>query len=198
MRVLDWVPPVILIPAVASQVLAVIPRLQVQVTDRTAAVEVAHGHSALVGLVVNRLGAQHVLLLLAKALEDMVWANFHDVDFLLEALVLTLFGNTSLIGANFSQTTAGDHGWLHAHESGVAHRLGLSTTVSGTKCLLLAVWVPVIMRLIKPVILLERVIKVAVCPVGVWLNTKEPGHLGLAVRLPIILSTYGVQFLVKI
>ena len=63
---------------------------------------------------------------------------------------------------------------------------------------MLAVWVPVVVRLIKPVILLERVIKVAVCPVGVWLNTKEPGHLGLAVRLPIILSTYGVQFLVKI
>lgn len=155
MRVLDWVPSVILVPAVTSEMLAMVPGFKLQIANRATSVKIAYSHCALVSLVVNRLGTQHMLLLLSKAFKNVVWANFHDVDLLLEAFVLTLFSNASLIGANFSETTTRNHRWLHAHERSVTHGLVLATTTGRTERLLLAVWVPVIVSLVQPVKLLE-------------------------------------------
>ena len=88
MRVLRGVPPIVLIPAVASQILSVVPGLELEVAHRSALVEVADCHCAFVSFVVDRLSTQHMLLLLTKTVKDMVWTNFHDVYFLFEACFL--------------------------------------------------------------------------------------------------------------
>lgn len=67
-----------------------------------------------------------------------------------------------------------------------------------TECLLFSVSIPVIVCLVMSVVLVEGVVQVTVSPVELGNNTKEEGHLGVAVRLVVVTGSDGVQFLVNV
>ena len=116
MRVFSWVPPVILVPRVASKVLALIPGSQLKIADASVLVEVAYGHSALVSLVIDRFSSQVVLFLLSESFKNMVRANLHNIDLLLEASLRVRLILAEVVLANLPCATSWDHLRLKTHE----------------------------------------------------------------------------------
>lgn len=139
-----------------------------------------------------------MLLLFTQSLQHVVWADLHDVDFLLEANFLRSLRDAGLVRPNFSEATARNIRGLQQHVFGVSHVLASRTSLRRTEGFLLSIRVPVVVGLIEPVILLEGVVKVSISPPSVWFNTKEPRHGGLAVGLPIIHRTDWIKFFVEI
>ena len=93
-RVLGWVVPVVLPHGVRSQVasLSVLPSLESQVGHRAALVVIRDTHGALVGLVVDDLSSEVPLLLLLETLEDVVGADFHHGQLVIETVVSSASG----------------------------------------------------------------------------------------------------------
>ena len=120
-RELCWVPPVILIPGVGAQTVAMSPGLELEIGDGTTAVEVRDLHGSSVGLVVDGLGASVPLLLLLESLKNVIGANLHDGDLLVHALVAAVGGGASLELTDFTVATTGDHVWHQSHVLGVLH-----------------------------------------------------------------------------
>ena len=66
------------------------------------------------------------------------------------------------------------------------------------ECLVFAVRVPVIVCLVVSMVLFERIIQVTVQPEELGHHTEVEGHLGVLIRLVVVASADGVDFLVKV
>jgi hypothetical protein len=157
---LSWVVSIILPNGVSSKIFGVTitPVLDLKIADGFACVEVTDTHSSLIGLVVNSFGSKEPLSLLSESLEYVIWANLHNGNLLIEALLLSSGLRACLILSNLSVASFWDIVWLKGHEFGVLHVWVAETTVLVSEGLSFSVWVPVIMGLIMSVILIERVI----------------------------------------
>lgn len=105
----------------------------------------------------------------------MVWAHLHNADFLVEALGSCRL--TKLVLADLLLATPRNHLGLQGHiltrlKVGLDHR-----TLLVTECLALPVRVPLVMCLVMSVIFVERVVKIAIQPVGLRDHTEEERHL---------------------
>ena len=107
-----------------------------------------------------------MLFLFTETLEDVIGADFHDVDFLLETSFWICFVFAQMVLANFSVATTWNRNWLEHHKSAVSAMLCSLTTTLGTESLCLTVWVPVIVGLIQTMVFLKRIIQVTVRPIG--------------------------------
>ena len=76
-----------------------------EVGDRLALVVVADNHRSLVRLIVDGLCPKHPLSLLSESFENVIWANFHDRDLLVETSFFTLLSSAALVLLNFSIAT---------------------------------------------------------------------------------------------
>jgi hypothetical protein len=135
--------------------LSVLPCLQGEVRDSSAFVVIGNGHSAFVGLVVNDLSTEIPLLLLLESLEDVVGADLHHRQLIVDAVVSTLFGSANLELADFLVAAAGDEVGNEGHVLGEFHGVFTVTTILVTKSLGLAVGLPVVVSLIVAMILVE-------------------------------------------
>ena len=193
---LGWVPSVILVERVRSECLTVVPSLELEIADRAASVVVGNLHGASVGLVVNDLSASMPLLLLTKALKNMIWADLHDGNLLGSAV--TTLGLASLEVADLTIATTGDHGWDQSHELSVLHDWRAGTTLTSTEGSCLAVGDPVVMGLVVLVVLLEGVIQGTVEPVELRDGSEVEGHLRVLIGLVVVASTDWVDLLVDV
>mmetsp|Transcript_114747 Transcript_114747/g.159308 ORF Transcript_114747/g.159308 Transcript_114747/m.159308 type:complete len:232 (+) Transcript_114747:316-1011(+) len=200
MRVFSWVISVIRVERIASEVVqaTVIPGLEFQVRNRAALVVVTNSHSTLVSLVIDELSTEGPLLLLTKTFENVVGANLHNVDLLVETGFSTLSSRALSVLLDFLNATAGDSGRHKSHVLRVLHGRLVLTTLISTQGLVLSIGVPVIVSLDVSVVLLERVIKVRVEPVTLRNNTEVPGKLRVLIRLVVISGMDRVQLLVQI
>lgn len=76
-----------------------------EVGDRLALVVVADNHRSLVRLIVDGLCPKHPLSLLSESFENVIWANFHDRDLLVETSFFALLSGATLVLLNFSIAT---------------------------------------------------------------------------------------------
>jgi hypothetical protein len=142
-----------------------------------------------------------VLLLFSKTFEDVLGANFHNADFVVEADFSSVFGvlgRAHLELADLSVATSGDEVRYEGHVLRVlhvrlAHRAGLVT-----KSFVLTVGVPIVMGLVVPMVLLEGVIEVTIQPVELGNDTEERRHLGVIVRSVVVTGTDRVKLLVGV
>ena len=186
---------------VASEVvgMTVSPILDLEIADRFALVVVADGHGSLVGLVVDGLGAQVPLSLLAERLKDVVGANLHDGKLLVEAGLLVLLGRAVLVLADFTVATAGDLRVLQGHELGLLHVRVTHGTVLVTERLTLSITIPLIVILVVSVKLIEGIVEVTVDPGQLRNMTEVEGNLrDLTVGLIVVVLTKRVKLLVSV
>jgi len=162
MWVLSYVVPVVLPGGLGLQVSWVTetPVLHLNITHGSTLVEVADGHGSLVSLVINGLGSKVPLSSFPKSLEDVIWAHFHNRDFLIVALSSAGVGCTVLVLSDFSVATSWDLLMLESQEFTLLHVKVALSTLFVTKSLVLSVWVPVVVSLIISVVLVERVVQV--------------------------------------
>lgn len=140
-----------------------------------------------------------MLLLLAKTFEHVVGANFHDVDFLLEASLGVSLLFAALIGADFSGATTRDGDRLETDVDVIHYHLtGSTRTLVITECLVLAIWIPLIVGLIVAMVLMERIIDGAVRPVEDGHSAEEPGNRHISLRVIVVRLTDGVELLIEI
>ena len=99
---------VILPVRAGMQLLSMSPSFELQVRDRASLVVIRDSHCAAVSLVVDSLGSQHVLLFLAKSFKNVIRADFHDVDFLIEAVSGSLVVCTLLEVSDLTLASARD------------------------------------------------------------------------------------------
>jgi len=123
----------------------------------------------------------------------VVWADLHNWDFLIIALVLSIFGDTCLILSDFSITTSWDFRWLKSHEFRLLHVHVTETTILVTKGLVFSIWVPVVMSLIVPVVFVERIIKVTIQPWKLRNMTKVESHLSIFSGLVVVVGSQRVE-----
>jgi hypothetical protein len=135
--------------------LSVLPCLQGKVRDGSALVVIRDGHSAFVGLVVNDFSTEIPLLLLLESLEDVVGADLHHRQLIVDAVVSALFGSANLELADFLVAAAGDEVGNEGHVLGEFHGVFTVTTILVTESLGLAVGLPVVVSLIVAMILVE-------------------------------------------
>lgn len=128
----------------------------------------------------------------------MVWANFHDRDFLVKAIVLAAVSSTRLILSNFSITTSWNLIWLQSHELRLLHVWVALTTVLLTECLSLSIWVPVVVGLVVPMVLVERIIEVTIDPGKLRNVTEIEWSLGLFIWSVFVVRTEWVDSLVEV
>jgi len=141
-----------------------------------------------------------VLLLFTEAFEDVLGADFHNADFVVEAdlFVSGVLGRAHLELADLSVATSGDEVGYEGHVLGVLHvRLAHGSGLV-TKSLVLTVGVPVVMGLVVPMILLEGVIEVTVQPVELGDDTQVEGHLGVVIGRVVVTSSDRVDLLVHV
>lgn len=164
---------------IASEVagMTVSPILDFEIAHRFTLVVVADRHGSLVGLVIDGLGAQVPLSLLAKGLEDMVGANLHDGKLLVHAGLLALLGRAVLVLADLTVATAGNLRVLESHELRLLHVRVTVGTVLMTERLALSITVPLIVILVMSVELVEGIIKVTVDPTQLRNMAEVEGNL---------------------
>jgi hypothetical protein len=178
--------------------LSILPGLELKIADGAALVVVRHWHGALVGLVVDNLSAEIPLLLLLKSLENVIRADLHHVNLVIEAVISTPLAGTDLELADLLIAAAGDEVGDKGHVLREFHWVLAETTILVTEGLALTVGVPVIMSLIVAMILVEWIIEVTIDPWSLGNMTKEERHLGVIIRFVVITSTDGVKSLVEI
>ena len=176
---------------------SVAPVFNFQVRHGLALIVVGHLHGSLVGLVIDSFGSKVPLLLLSKALEHVVGAHLHNRYFLIVAGIIATRGSAVLELPDFSIATSGDVRWLQSHELGLLHVGVAHGTVLVTQSLTLSVGVPVIVGLVVPVVLLERVIQVTIHPGRLGDVPEVKWHLSVLSRLVVVQLTKRVDLLVE-
>lgn len=155
------------------------PVLHVDIAYGSTLVIITNGHSSLIGLVINSFSSKEPLSLLSKTFENVIWANLHNANLFIEALLGVLLSGAALELSDFSVATSWDSGWLESHELRLKTIESAETTILVTKGLVLSVWVPVVVRLVVSVIFVEGVIDVTIDPGVLWDVTEVEGHLGV-------------------
>jgi hypothetical protein len=114
---------VILPGRLRSESLSVGPGLQFQVRDGSVLVVITNLHSSLVCLVIDSFSSEHVLLLFTESFKDVLGANFHDGDFVVNTsfLVSIVLGGAHLVLADLSVATSGNEVRYKGHVLGVLH-----------------------------------------------------------------------------
>lgn len=135
--------------------LAVSPSLELAVGDRSALVVVRDLHGPAVSLVVNGFGSKHPLLFLLEAFQDVVRANFHDIDFLRETVFGGALGTALLVLTDLSKAAAGDFLKLQGHGFGVLASAVVEATILRTKGLVLSIGVEIVVSLDVSLALVE-------------------------------------------
>lgn len=128
----------------------------------------------------------------------MVGAHLHNRYFLIVAGVVTIVGGTVLELSDFSVAASGDERGLQGHEFGLLHVGVAHGTILVTQSLTLSVWVPVIVGLVVPMVLLEGVIQVTINPRSLGDVPKVKWHLGVLPRLVVVQLPQRVNLLVEI
>jgi len=155
-RVFGWIISIILPGGGGSQVLwmAIAPVLALEVSHRSTLIIVANFHCSLIGLVIDGFSSQVPLSLLSQGLEDMIWANLHNRDLLIDTGV-TVLSSARLILSNLSVATSWNEVWLESHELSLLHGWVTVATILVTEGLRLSIWVPIIVSLVMSMILIE-------------------------------------------
>ena len=200
MRVLSWVVSVILPGGVGPQVrwVAESPVLDAQIRHRFALVVVANLHGSLISLVIDGLSSQIPLSLLPKSLEHMVWADLHDRDFFVQASALSLAVSARVELPDLSVATSWDLAWFKNHILSVLSVWVAETTVLMTKSLVLSIGIPVIMGLVVPVVLVQRVVQVTIDPTEGWNVAEVEWHLGEFARSVLVPLSDRVELLIEV
>lgn len=199
-RVLSGVIPVILPGVLSSKVVrsTVAPVLNGKVANGSSLVVIRYLHCSLVGLVIDSLSSQVPLSLLSKSLKNMVGADLHDGDLLVEASLFVLLGGTSLILSYFSETSSRDFLALKGEVLRVLHvrRLGSTTLVS--EGLTLSIGMPVVVSLNVSVIFIEGVIEVTVNPSLLRDESEVEGGLSVLSGLSLVSLSNGIKLFIEI
>lgn len=114
---------VILPGRLRSESLSMGPGLQFQVRDGSVLVVITNLHSSLVCLVIDSFSSEHVLLLFTESFKDVLGANFHDGDFVVNTsfLVSIVLGGAHLVLADLSVATSGNEVRYKGHVLRVLH-----------------------------------------------------------------------------
>ena len=179
MRILSWVISVILPSWITSQVLwrTKGPVLYVKVANWFSLVVITYSHCPFIGLIVDGFSSQEPLSFFSKAFEDMVWANFHDGDFLVHAVFLTTSSSTGIILSDFPIATLWNEIGLQYHVFWVHHIRAAETTIFMTQSLSFSIRKPIIVCLVMSMIFIEWVVQVTVHPRKLWNITEVHWHL---------------------
>jgi hypothetical protein len=199
-RELSRVVSVILPGSLGTEGLSMSPGLQLQVRDGSVSVVITDLHGTSVCLVIDNFSSKHVLLLFTETLKDVLGANFHNADFVVEADlgVSRVLGRAHLELADLSVATSGDEVRYKSHVLGVLHvRLGHRAGFV-SESFVLSVGVPIVMGLVMPMVLLEWVIEVTVQPVELGNDTQVEGHLRVIIGGVVVTGTDRVDGLVGI
>lgn len=128
----------------------------------------------------------------------MVWTDFHNAYFFIETILLALGSRTGLVLPNFSITTPGNKVRFETHKLRLLH-VGLALpSVLSTESFSLPVWVPVVVRLVVSVVLVEGVVQVAVDPGELRNVSEEEGHLRVLAVLVVVPCSNGINLLVEV
>jgi hypothetical protein len=173
----------------------VTPVLDIEISHGSSFIVVTNCHCSLIGLVIDCFSSEVPLSLLSKSFKNMLWADLHDGNLLISALLNSILWRAFLELPNFSIATSWDLRWLKCHEFGLLHVGVAETTILVTEGLVLSVWVPVIMSLIISVILIEGVVQVTIDPWELRNMTKVEGHLGVFTWLVVVSSSNWVELL---
>ena len=192
--------PVILPSGVGAEVGtgSVGPVFNFKVRYRSAPVVVGHTHGSLVSLVIDSLGSEVPLSLLSKTLKHVIWAHLHNRYFLVVASIASVGGSAVLELSDFSIASSWDERWLESHELGLLHVRVAHRTVFVTKSLRFTVGVPVIVGLVVPVVLLERVVQVTVDPTCLRNMAEVEWHLSVLSWLVVVELSQRVDLLVEV
>ncbi len=139
-----------------------------------------------------------MLLFLAELFENVVGADFHNRDFLIEARLLTTFVCAEAVFTDLSVATSWHGRGMDLHVLGSSQRVILETTMNMSQRLVLPVWIPFIVCLDMSVGLVPGVIQVTVNPVELRNVTEEPWvlrDLSWAILVP---CADWIQFLVRV
>lgn len=188
---------VVLVKCVRSNFVTVRPVPEVQIGDGAAAVVVRDFHCSFVSLVVNRLGSESPLFALLELVKNVVGAHLHNADLLVEALLGSLGLRTLLELLDLSDAAFGGVLRQEGHVLGVLHDRRTQRTLLVTEGLVLAVGVPIVVRLNMSLVFVESVVEVTVEPVELRDDAKEERHLNVVVAVVVVLSSQGVQLFVS-
>ena len=128
----------------------------------------------------------------------MIRTNLHNRYFLIIASIVTIGRSAVLEFSDFSTATSGDKAWLKVHEFRLLHIWVAHRTIFVTECLRLSIRVPVIMSLVVPMVLLERVIQVTIHPTQLRNVSKVKWHLSVLSRLVVIKLSQGIHLLIEV
>lgn len=200
MRMFSWVISVILPSWIRSQVLWMSkgPVLDFKVAHWFASIVITYLHGSFVGLIVDCFSSQEPFSLFSKTFEDMIWANFHNWDFLVHTVLLTSSSSTGIILSNFSVATFWNEIWLQNHVLWVQHIRTAERTIFVTQCLSFSIWEPVIVSLIMSMIFVEWIIQVTIDPWKLWNITKVHWHLCNLSWLIFVDLSKWVQLLIEV
>ena len=123
MWILHWIISVILPCWFGSQIswVTITPVLDFEVSNGFTSVVFWYVHCSLIGLVVDSFSSQKPLSLFSESFKDMVWANFHDWDFLVHTIFFASSGRACLVLSDFSIATLWNSIGLQNHVFWVQH-----------------------------------------------------------------------------
>jgi len=127
----------------------------------------------------------------------MVRTHLHNGHFFIKAGLLPIFACASLVLQDFTVAPSGNGVALEGHELRVLHVGVAETSVFDTEGLALAVWQPVIVGLVVPVVLVERVVQVAIHPRKLRDSTEVKRQLSVAARGVLVVLPKRVDLLVE-
>jgi hypothetical protein len=123
----------------------------------------------------------------------VVWANLHNRELVIKAVISTFVLSTDLIFLDLSVATSWDEAGSESHILGVLEITFAETTILVAESLALSVWVPVIMGLIMSMVLVKGVVQVTVNPRDLRIHTQEEWHLGVLIGLIVVPLSDGVE-----
>lgn len=128
----------------------------------------------------------------------MIRTNLHNANLFIKAWLWIFTFSAKLIFSNFFVTSSWNKVWNKSHILWQLHWVFTETTIFKTKRLSFSVWVPVIMRLIMSVVLIERIIQVTINPIELWDMTKVEWHLRIIIGCIFVSCSNRVQSLIEI
>jgi len=200
MWIYSWVISIVLPSRVRSHIvwMAKSPVFDFTVTYWSSLVVITYCHCSFIGLVVNSLSSQEPLSLFSQSLKNMIWANFHDWDFLVQAIVSSIGTCTSIVLSNFSIATSWNHIGFQDHVFRLHHIWLNLTTIFMTQSLSFSIWEPVVMSLDMSMIFVEWIIQVTINPWKLRNVTKVHWHLCNFTWLMLVHLSQRIKFLIQV
>jgi hypothetical protein len=178
--------------------LSVSPGLKLKISDGSSLVVRADAHGSSVGLVIDDFSSGVMLLHLSESLKNVIRADLHDVDLLLEAVSSSSLGGAFLEVADLSLATSGNKVSSDRHVLAVSSGGVTEATIFVSKSLVLSIRVPVVMSLVVSVSLVVGEIEITPYPGELRNETEIVRHLSELVRLEVVVLSDRVELLVDV